>query len=121
MTIFDTAPLITCCKFEIDGQPIVDHILPHCHIIIPSAVRQELIAEKGRYPDAIIAAARVTKGTIEIRKVHLPSENVLTRFDSAPGERHKSGPGTSPTYDRSNEVKIYCWNGQAQPEHTGQR
>jgi rRNA-processing protein FCF1 len=46
MTIFDTAPLITCCKFEVDGQPIVDHILPHCHIIIPSAVRQELVAEQ---------------------------------------------------------------------------
>jgi rRNA-processing protein FCF1 len=80
MTIFDTAPLITCYKFEVDGQPIVDHILPHCHIIIPSAVRQELVAEQGRYPDAVIAADRVSRGTIEVREVCLPNENVLDYY-----------------------------------------
>jgi len=86
-TIFDTAPLITCCKFEVDGQPIVDHILPHCRIIIPLAVRQELMAEESRYSDAVIAAARVKRGIIEIRDVRLPSENVLDYYGLGEGER----------------------------------
>jgi predicted nucleic acid-binding protein len=93
MTIFDTAPLITCCKFEVDGQPIVDHILPHCHIIIPSAVRQELVAEQGRYPDAVIAADRVSRGTIEVREVCLPNENVLDYYGLGEGEQEAIAMG----------------------------
>ena len=58
-TVFDTAPLITCCKFEIQGKPIVDYILDNCNIVILSTVRTELTTEKEVYADAVVAEARI--------------------------------------------------------------
>jgi len=45
------------------------------------------MAEKNRYPDAIIAAALITRGAIEIREVWLPRENVLDYYGLGEGER----------------------------------
>ena len=79
-TVFDTAPLITCCKFEIQGKPIVDYILDKCNIVIPSTVRTELTVEKEVYADAVVAEARIKAERTEVRDVKLPADNVLDYY-----------------------------------------
>ena len=86
-TVFDTAPLITCCKFEIQGKPIVDYILDNCNIIIPSTVRTELTIEKEVYADAVVAEARIKAERIEVRDVELPADNVLDYYGLGSGEK----------------------------------
>lgn len=85
--VFDTGPLITCCKFYVQGKPIIDYILESCRITVPSVVQEELIIEKDRYADAIVAEERVKGGRIEVRNVELPLDNVLNYYGLGAGEK----------------------------------
>jgi predicted nucleic acid-binding protein len=86
-TVFNTAPLITCCRFQFRAIPIVDYILAECRITIPLAVSEELIAEKDRYPDALTAWERIKEDRIEVREVKLPSKSVLDFYTLGTGEK----------------------------------
>lgn len=87
-TVFDTAPLITCCKFEARGRPIIDYILNSgCDIVVPSAVQAEITAERFRYPDARLAEERIQAGRISIRDVTIPAENVMALYGLGRGEQ----------------------------------
>lgn len=87
-TVFDTSPLITGCKFEVGGKPIIDHILSvGCRIIVPSSVQTEVTAELRRYPDAKIAAERIRTGRISVRDVIIPPDNVMALYGLGHGEQ----------------------------------
>jgi predicted nucleic acid-binding protein len=88
VTVFDTSPLITACKFELRGQPIIDHLLAaNCRIIVPSSVQAEITAELHRYPDAKIAAERIRNEQVLVRNVIMPSENVMDLYSLGYGEQ----------------------------------
>ena len=42
MVVFDAAPLITACKFEVQGVLVIDHLLPKCRIVIAPSVEEEV-------------------------------------------------------------------------------
>jgi predicted nucleic acid-binding protein len=86
--VFDTAPLITCCKFEVCGQPIIDHILDNgCSIVIPSVVQEEISAERHRYTDARLAEQQIHTGRIAVRDVTVPADNATALYNLGKGEQ----------------------------------
>lgn len=87
-TVFDTAPLVTSCKFQVGGGPIIDQITGHCSILIPPAVEAEVTAYQNRYPDAAVAAERIKRGQITVASVRpLPADNVLSYYGLGEGEK----------------------------------
>jgi hypothetical protein len=48
--VFDAAPLITACKFEIQGKPVIDHLLSGYHIVIAPGVEEEVAVLGASYP-----------------------------------------------------------------------
>jgi len=67
--IFDAGPLITACKFMVQGKLVVDCLSPKCKIIIPSAVEEEVAILGASYPDGIAAGERIAKGEIQVMPV----------------------------------------------------
>jgi predicted nucleic acid-binding protein len=64
--IFDAGPLITACKFMVQGKLVVDYLLPKCQIMIPSAVEEEVAILGASYSDGIAAGERIAKGEIQV-------------------------------------------------------
>ena len=66
--IFDASSLIAAVRFEVEGHPILDHILAKCQIFIPEAVKIEAIDEglRGGYPDAVLLDRRVKSGSLNV-------------------------------------------------------
>jgi len=64
--IFDAGPLITACKFEVDRQAVIDHLLAHCQIVVAESVRDEVVVAGARYADAQIAKERIDNGKISV-------------------------------------------------------
>lgn len=69
IVIFDAGPLITACKFMVQGNLVVDYLSPKCQIIIPSAVEEEVAILGASYPDGIAAGERIAKGQIQVMPV----------------------------------------------------
>jgi hypothetical protein len=40
--VFDAAPLITACEFEVQGVLVIDRLLPECRIVIAPSVEEEV-------------------------------------------------------------------------------
>ncbi len=55
--IFDAGPLITACKFYAQGQLVIDHLLPECHLVIAESVEEEVVVQGAAYPDGVRAGA----------------------------------------------------------------
>ena len=66
--IFDASSLIAAVRFEVDGQPVLDHVLAKCQVLIPEVVKIEAIDEglRGGYPDAAILDQRVKSGDLKV-------------------------------------------------------
>jgi hypothetical protein len=66
--IFDASSLITSARFEVNGQPILDCILDKYHVVVPEAVKVEVIDEglRGGYSDAIVLNERVQAAKITV-------------------------------------------------------
>jgi len=68
ITVFDASALISAARFEIAGTPILDHILPHCRLIIPETVKLEVVDAglSGGYSDATLLAERIDSAAIRV-------------------------------------------------------
>src|SRR5919106_5713043 len=64
--VFDAAPLITACKFEVQGVPVIDHLLPECRIVIAPRVEEEVAILGASYPDGVVAGERIARGGIQV-------------------------------------------------------
>ena len=62
--ILDSNVLITCCKFAVDGRPLIAHLFETCEIFIPGAVSKEAGAAGTKYRDAAIAEQMIREGRI---------------------------------------------------------
>jgi predicted nucleic acid-binding protein len=67
--IFDAAPLITACKFEVRGVLVIDHLLPECCIVIAPRVEEEVAILGASYPDGVVAGERIARGAIQVMAV----------------------------------------------------
>jgi predicted nucleic acid-binding protein len=67
--IFDAAPLITACKFEVRGVLVIDHMLPECCIVIAPRVEEEVAILGASYPDGVVAGERIARGAIQVMAV----------------------------------------------------
>jgi len=87
--ILDAGPLITVCKFSVDHQLLVDHLLHRCEINIAATVRDEVIVAGARYPDARAAQQRIEQEQIKV--LHPPAahqlETLLVPYGLGNGER----------------------------------
>ena len=75
--VMDTNALITVCKFSVEGDPLIKLILGLCHIIIPSAVKEEAIVAKDIYKDANLASDFINKEEIPALKRRRQQEGML--------------------------------------------
>ena len=64
--VFDAGPLITACKFETQGKPVIDYLLSGCHILIAPSVEEEVAVLGAGYPDGVVAGERIAGGSIEV-------------------------------------------------------
>lgn len=64
--IFDSAPLITACKFEARGKLIIDHVLEGCRIVIAPRVEEEVAVLGASYADGVAAGERIARGEIQV-------------------------------------------------------
>ena len=49
--VCDAAPLITACKFVVEGTLIIDHLLSVCRLVIAPRVEEEVAVLGAGYPD----------------------------------------------------------------------
>ncbi len=87
--IFDAGPLTTTCKFYVNDQPIIDHILTYCKVIIARSVCEEVIVAGAGYPDARIAQQRIEQNRLVVLT---PTENyelesLIAVYNLGKGER----------------------------------
>lgn len=64
--VFDAGPLITACKIEVQGKPVVDYLLSGSCIVVAPSVEQEVAVLGARYPDGVVAGERVAEGLIRV-------------------------------------------------------
>lgn len=62
----DAGPLITACKFVVEGSLVIDHLLTGCGILITPSVEEEVAVLGARYPDGIVAGERIADGKIRV-------------------------------------------------------
>ena len=67
--VFDAGPLITACKFEVEGNLVVDHLLTDCRVLISPSVEEEVAILGARYPDGVAAGERIADGRIQVVRV----------------------------------------------------
>jgi hypothetical protein len=60
--VFDAAPLITACKFEVQDVLVIDHLLQECCIVIAPRVEDEVAILGASYPDGVVAGERIARG-----------------------------------------------------------
>jgi len=85
--VMDTNALITVCKFSVEGDPLIKLILGLCHIIIPSAVKEEAIVAKDIYKDANVASDFIKSGNIEVAQATIPEMTFLNDYNLGEGEK----------------------------------
>lgn len=87
--IFDAGPLITLCKFSVQGRPAIDIILDACEVVIPEKVRDEVVIAGERYPDAKVAQDRISNGQIQIAKPRNADRfrSILDLYNFGEGEK----------------------------------
>jgi hypothetical protein len=85
--------LITACKFQAEGQLIIDHVLACRQIVIPAAVHSEVVIAGARFPDAQEARRRADAGRIEIVKPLLDADlvRVMDLYGFGEGEQEAIG------------------------------
>src|SRR5437870_6177265 len=64
--VLDAAPLITACKFEVQGQLVIDYVLLGCRIVIAPSVEEEVAVLGAGYPDGVVAGERIAQGRIQV-------------------------------------------------------
>ena len=64
--IFDAGPLITACKFQVQGLYIIDHLLRHCDVFVAESVKNEVVVAGTKYDDAKVAKKRIDSGQISV-------------------------------------------------------
>jgi len=64
--VFDAGPLITACKFEVEGKPVIDHVLSGCHIVIAPRVEEEVAVLGAGYPNGVVAGEGIAQGGIQV-------------------------------------------------------
>ncbi len=86
--VFDAGPLITACKFEVAGSPVVDHLAAFCEIMIAPRVEEEVAILGARYVDGLIAGERIAKGVIQVVSVKVRKwTDHLSGYSLGEGER----------------------------------
>jgi len=89
--VFDSSALITCCSFEVDGIPVIQHILDVCHITLTGAVSDEVTFDYVKYPDAALAKHLIDEGAVDLQEIVLPADNILERYKLGKGEKESIG------------------------------
>jgi hypothetical protein len=92
MLQWDATSLITCAKFQVNGQIILDYALSAGKILIVQEVQQETVTAglAGGYPDAVEIKTRVDAGQIEVRPgvpLSPPFEEVLNLYGLHHGDK----------------------------------
>lgn len=64
--VFDASPLMTACKFELQGQLVIDHLLSGCRRVIAPKVEEEVAVLGASYPDGVAAGERIAWGTLRV-------------------------------------------------------
>lgn len=64
--VFDAAPLISACKFEVHGQLVIDHVLSACRVVIAPSVEEEVAVLGAAYADGVVAGERIVRGEIQV-------------------------------------------------------
>lgn len=64
--MFDASPVITACKFEIEGKLVVDYLLEGCGVAIAPSVEEEVAILGASYPDGAVAGQRIATGSIQV-------------------------------------------------------
>jgi hypothetical protein len=86
--VLDAAPLITACKFAVQGVPVIDHLLPACRIVIGPQVEEEVAILGASYPDGVVAGERIARGRIPVMAVtERKWARCLTEYALGDGER----------------------------------
>lgn len=67
--VFDASPLITACKFEVEGKLVIDYLLRGSGIMISPSVEEEVAILGARYPDGVAAGERIADGKIRVASV----------------------------------------------------
>jgi hypothetical protein len=93
--VFDAAPLITACKFEVQGVLVIDYLLPECCIVIAPSVEEEVAILGASYPDGVVAGERIARGSIQVVAV---AERKWARYlaDYATGEGERDCRASKP-------------------------
>jgi len=78
--VFDAGPLITACKFESQGDLVIDHLLSVCRIVIAPSVEEEVAVLGAGYPDGVVAGERIAQGVIEVVTVTAEMGTALGRL-----------------------------------------
>lgn len=63
--VCDASPLITACKFEVQGKLVIDHLLAGCRMVIAPSVEEEVAVLGASYPDGVAAGERIAGGAIQ--------------------------------------------------------
>lgn len=86
--VFDAGPLITACKFETQGELVVDHLLKGCKILIPPSVEEEEAVLGAKYPDGVAAGERIAAGKIHVMSISARLwDSHLEQYSMGDGER----------------------------------
>ena len=64
--VCDAAPLITACKFVVEGTLIIDHLLSVCRLVIAPSVEEEVAVLGAGYPDGVVAGERIARGELQV-------------------------------------------------------
>jgi predicted nucleic acid-binding protein len=64
--VFDAGPLITACRFAVEGRLIVDYIAQACYILIAPSVEEEVAVRGAGYPNGLAAGERIVRGDIQV-------------------------------------------------------
>ena len=67
--VFDSGPLITACKFEVEQKLVIDYLLTYCSILIASSVEEEVAVLGSNYSDGVAAGERIEGGKIKVVNV----------------------------------------------------
>src|SRR4030066_49378 len=68
--VFDSGPLITACKFEVEEKLVIDYLLTSCNILIAPSVEEEVAVLGSNYADGVAAGEGIEDGRIKVIKVN---------------------------------------------------
>jgi hypothetical protein len=93
--VFDAAPLITACKFAVQGVLVIDHLLSERCIVIALGMEEEVAILGAGYPDGVVAGERIVWGGMQVMAV---AERQWTRYlaDDALGNGERDCRASKP-------------------------